>query len=189
MKNKITKIALAIMVITNMVLFVAPVNAETDDIASLVIPVRFQYNVDTESLEEGNAIPLEVTQDVFQNGKKLFNQGGSGFAVIDELKKARSFGRGGKIKITQGQLIDINGKTHQILLSSNAKGNYKVSSPAGVLIGASTAYNIAEAAFTAGSVTGSIFGVGVLLIPVAFFFKKGQEAKLAKGKIMFARIR
>ena len=188
MKKKITKIVLTLMVIAKMVFFVAPVNAETNNISNLVIPVRFQYNVDTEGLEEGNAIPLEITQDVYQDGKKLFNQGGAGYAIIDELKRARSFGRGGKIKITQGQLVDLTGKTHQIILSANSKGDYRISSPAGVLIGASTAYNIADAGFSAGSATGSILGIGALLIPVAYFFRKGQEAKLAKGKIMFAHI-
>ena len=122
MKNKIGKILIIGMVIARMIIFAAPIEAAgltTQDLSSLNIPVRFQYNIDTEGLEEGNAVPLEITQDVYLNERLVFKQGGAGFAVIDELKKARTLGRGGKIRITEGQLVDVNGKSHSIYLSAN----------------------------------------------------------------------
>lgn len=190
MKTKIGKIAMIMMILVRMIICAAPVSANQEiqeTITSLNVPVRFQYDIDTEGLEEGNAVPLETTQDIYLNGEKIFNQGGAGFAYIDELKRARFFGRGGKIRITRGQLVDIHGKSHEIYLSANSKGNYKFSSPAGVIMGASSAYSLAESGLQSGTAVGSIFGIGSILIPVAFFFQKGKEAKLARGKIIFAR--
>lgn len=189
MKNKIGKIAMILVVILRMIIFSAPVLAvEEQGLSSLNIPVRFQYDIDTEGLEEGNAVPLEITQDIYLNGEKTFNQGGAGFAYIDELKRARFFGRGGKIRINRGELVDINGRSHGIYLSATAKGNYKFSSPAGAVMGGATAFSWAESGIKSGTAVGTIFGLGSVLIPVAFLMKKGNEAKLSRGKIMFARI-
>lgn len=180
---------LALVLVKGLV-FTGPVSAEStqQDLSSLNIPVKFQYDIDTEGLEEGNAVPLEITQDIYLNGKKIFSQGGAGFAYIDELKKARFFGRGGKIRITHGELVDINGKSHSIYLMANAKGNYKFSSPAGAVMGGATAFSWAKEGVSSGTAVGTLFGLGSVLIPVAFAMKKGNEAKLSRGKIMFARI-
>jgi hypothetical protein len=188
MKNKFTKILVVMIVILQVTILNLPTNANNDNLSELVIPIRFKYDIDTEGLEQGNAIPLEITQDVYINGKKLFNENGSGYATIDEFKKAGFFGRGGKIKITQGQLTDINGKSHKVILNANSKGDYKISSPAGALTSAGLAYEIAEAGIYSATATGAILGVGVILIPVAYLFRKGSEAKLASGKIMFAHV-
>lgn len=156
--------------------------------AGLTIPVRFQFDIDTQGLEEGNALPIVVTEDVYYQGIKIFEKNNSGVAFISELKSARMFGRGGKIRVTNGEITDLNGVKHQIVLTASAGGSYKLSSPAGVLMGASTAYKFAQTAILVGSATGIIFSGGLLLVPLAFLMKKGNEAKLSKGKIMFAQV-
>jgi len=152
------------------------------------VPVRFLQNVETSDLELGDAIPLEITQDVYVNGVKLFAQGSGGIAYIDDFKPARCLGRGGYIRLSHGELQDIHGKKHEIAISSSAKGDFKYKSAAGALIGGSMAFNVSKEVLAAGSASGIIFGLGFILIPIAFLMSKGKEAKLSKGKIMFARI-
>ncbi|MEY3370442.1 MAG: hypothetical protein RLZZ361_1112 [Cyanobacteriota bacterium] len=182
--KRIINIALLIIILVQIL---APqVKAEYRN--DLLIPVRFLVDIDGKGIEKGNAIPLEITQDIYMDGKLLFKQGGAGYAEIAEIKHAGFLGRGGKILIRSGKLTDIRGQTHNITLSANAIGDRKLSSVSGTLIGGGLGYEIAKEGLISGTASGVLIGLGVGVIPLAYFLRKGQEAKLSCGKIMFARL-
>ena len=182
--KRIINIALIIILIAQT--FASQAQAESK--IDLAIPVRFLEEIDTRSIEKGNAIPLEITQDIYVDGKILFKQGGAGYAEVAEIKHAGFFGRAGKISINSGKLTDIKGVSHNISLSSNASGDHRLSAIGGSLATAGIAYELAEAAILGQEATGIIFALGFAFLPIAFLFRRGNEAKLSNGKIMFARL-
>ena len=182
--KRIINIALIIMVLTQVSIPAVQAESKSD----LVIPVRFLEDVDTKGIEEGNAIPLEITQDIYVDGKLLFKQGGAGYAEIAELRRAGFLGRGGKITIRNGKLSDIKGVSHNISLSANSSGDHKASALGGGIAGAGLAYDVAHTAIILGQASTILIGVGFIFLPIAFLFRRGNEAKLSNGKIMFARL-
>jgi len=182
--KRIINIALIIMTLTQVT---APaVKAESK--ADWAIPVRFIEDVNTRELEEGNAIPLEITQDIYINGKLLFKQGGAGYAEIAEFRRAGFLGRGGKLIIRSGIITDIKGQNHKISLSANSNGDYRISAISATLGTAGLAYEIAKLGFTSNETSGFLIALGAGIVPLAFLFRRGNEAKLSSGKIMFARL-
>jgi hypothetical protein len=181
------RITIVTLIIMTLVQAFAPA-AQAESISNLAIPVRFLEDIDGSAIEEGNAIPLEVTQDIYLDGKLLFKQGGAGYAEIADIKHAGLLGRGGKITIRKGKLIDVKGQSHNITLSANATGDQKLSAGAGTLIGGSLGYELARFGILSGTATGVLFALGVGIIPIAFLKRKGNEARLSSGKIMFAHI-
>ncbi len=190
MKNLLTKLTIAIMILIRSIIMAAPASAETTTSQNIMngIPVRFQYDINTKDIEQGNAIPLEIVHDIYIDGKKIFAQGGAGYAYVDTLKQARSFGRGGELSVSRGELIDVEGKAHHIYLSANANGDRKLMPMAGALMGAASTFEILEGATRVGSATGILFGAGTGLATVAGVLGKGKEATISRGKVMFATI-
>jgi sulfite reductase beta subunit-like hemoprotein len=182
--KRIINLALIIMTLTQAIAPAVQAESRTD----LVIPVRFVEDTDGSGIEDGNAIPLEITQDIYVDGKLPFKQGGAGYAEIADIKHASFLGRGGKITIRTGRLIDIKRQSHDITLSANASGDQRLSAVSGTLIGSSLGYELAREGILTGTATGALFAVGVGIIPIAYFMRKGQEARLSCGKIMFARL-
>lgn len=184
MKTKITKLALIIFALIQSLHLSLPVKANS--IVGQTIAVRFAHNVTTQGLENGTGIALEIIHDIYDaNGNRIFAQGGSGYAYVDHLKKSGFFGRGAKLNISRGVLIDVHGRAHDIALSANAKGDMRLSSAAGTLIGAASAFEAWEGV---GSATGAIFATGFTLIPIAYLMRKGNEATLPKSMVVFARL-
>jgi hypothetical protein len=182
--RKVINLVLTIIICTQIIGFKAQAEAKNE----FVIPVRFLEDVDGSGIEDGNAIPLEITEDTYVNGKLLFKQGGAGYAEVSSIKHAGFLGRGGKITIRTGRLIDINGKSHNITLSAKANGDERLSAVSGTFIASGLGYEIAKEGLISGSASGILVGLGVGFIPVAFFLRKGNEARLSSGKIMFARL-
>lgn len=188
MKNRIIKITLLLtLIIVRSVIMAAPVKAETIASNTIVepIPVRFQYDISTKDINEGEALPLEVVNDVYINGQKLFAQGNAGYAYIDELKHGRMLGRGGQLSISRGQLVDVNGKTHQVILSTSSKGNLRLSSASGALLMGATA---TDAIINSSSTVGTLLGVGLGVGALGYLLRKGDEATISRGKVMFAHL-
>lgn len=187
MSRKMKLLALIAFTALRAFVFAEAVQANTAYPEGADIPVRFLYDISTKDINEGDALPLEIVQDVYINGKKVFAQGSRGFAYIDELKKARWFGRSGKLRISRGQLLDVNGKQHNVFLSSSAKGDFKIGASAGALIGGAVAAD-GWINGIGSSATGAVLGAGLTLIPIAFLLSKGKEATISRGKVMFARL-
>ncbi len=184
MKNIITKLGIIMMILIRSILLAAPVSAELINNVQ-TIPVRFLSDVSTKDIEPGNAIPLQIVQDIYNGEQKLFAQGGAGYAYIDNLEAARSLGRGAKLSISRGVLVDINGKSHEVQLSANAKGDGRLMPVAGGLMAGVSSLELAS---NVGSATGIIFAVGAILSTIAVFRTKGREATLSSGKVMFATL-
>lgn len=181
------RITIVTLIIMTLVQAFAPA-VQAESVSDLAIPVRFLEDIDTRGLEEGNAIPLEITQDIYLDGKLLFKQGGAGYAEIAELSRAGFLGRGAKITIRSGIITDIKGQNHKISLSANSSGDHRLSAISGTLGTAGLAYDIARLGFTSGEASGVLLALGVGIVPLAFLFRRGNEAKLSSGKIMFARL-
>lgn len=184
MMNKISKLGIVVAIILRSVLFALPVSAELIN-SPQVIPVRFLADVSTKDIEPGNAIPLQIVQDIYNGEQKVFAQGGAGYAYIDNLEPSKSLGRGAKLSISRGVLIDINGRSHQIELNANAKGDGRLMPVAGGLMAGASSLDVAN---NVGSATGIIFAVGAILSTIAVFRSKGKEATLSSGKVMFATL-
>jgi len=129
----------------------------------LSIPVIFKYPVTSSQISTGDVIPISINEDVFVEKTLVFKKGTDGVIFIDAAKKGRSWGRGGKIEITNGKLTDAFGNEHVVKISTQAHGDSAAS--------------------------GKILPVvGVLVFwPLAFFgFKKGDDAVIPAGKIVYA---
>jgi hypothetical protein len=182
--NTIIKMLLVIVILTKAL--VIPVSANTEIQAG--IPVRFQSDISTRDIEQGNAIPLEIVHDIYIEGRKVFAQGGAGYAYIDQLQQARSLGRAGKMTISRGVLVDINGRSHEIYLNANAQGSRRIMPIAGGLMAGAASYGLVRDSVGAGSVLGLMFGTGAVLSTVAIVLSKGKEATISAGKVMFATL-
>lgn len=184
MKNTVVKLGIVMMILIRSILFSAPVNAESLNNVQ-TIPVRFLSDVSTKDIEPGNAIPLQIVQDIYNGEEKIFAQGGAGYAYIDNLEAAKSMGRGAKLSISRGVLIDIKGKSHEVQLNANAQGDGRLMPVAGGLMAGASSLDLAS---NVGSATGIIFAVGAILSTIAVFRSKGKEATLSSGKVMFATL-
>lgn len=173
------RLAIALMFLTNPLIALANTN---------VVPVRFLHNITTKDINQGDAIPLEIIHDINIDGHKIFAQGGAGYAHIDEVQKARWLGRGGKITISRGVIVDTLGNTHNVVLSHSSKGAFDLGSAAGALSIGAIGSDIIEAGAKAGSISGTLLGVGAGLGAASFLLGKGKEASIGRGKVMFAHL-
>ncbi len=148
--------------------FLAPLASYAEEnelnIPSLLsIPVIFKYPVTSSQISTGDVLPISINEDVYVEKTLVFKKGTDGVIFIDNAKKGRSWGRGGKIEITNGKLKDVFGNDHVVKISTQAKGDSAAS--------------------------GKILPIVSLVVfwPLAFFgFKKGDEAVIPAGKIVYA---
>lgn len=182
MKKKIAIALVLIMTQVNLVL------ANGEDQAVSSIPVRFLHNISSRDINQGDAIPLEIIHDINIKGHKVFAQGGAGYAYVDEVKKARWMGRGGKLSISRGVVVDVLGNTHNVFLSNDAKGEFRLGGIAGAISLGAVSSDILELGGRRGSVSGTILGIGSGLGAASLLMSKGNEATIGKGKVMFASL-
>jgi len=64
-----------------------------------------------------------IKDDVIINGVIVFCENDPAIIEIGELKKAKSFGRGGKITAVGGFAVDANGQSHRFILDKEFKGD------------------------------------------------------------------
>lgn len=187
MKNINQKITTIILLIA--ICFIQiPVQA-INEVSGLVVPIRFKYEVSSDSIEEGDAIPIEVVENVYLNNMILFRENGSGIAYVTSFKKSSFLGQGGKIEIRTGYLQDINGRRHNIILSSNAKGRGSLAPLVLSLATAGLAVNIWDAFSGTGNKASSIlYGSAASLGALGLATMTGKEAKLSPGKVIFAHV-
>lgn len=129
----------------------------------LSVPVIFKYPVTSNQIKTGDVIPVSVNEDVYVDQTLIFKKGTDGVAFIENSKNGRSWGRGGKIEITSGRINDVFGNEHTVKISTQAQGDSKAS--------------------------GKILPIVSLVVcwPLAFFgFKKGDEAVIPAGKLVYA---
>ena len=187
MKNKIQKMVIGILV--GMLLVVqVPVFAYEEG-SGLLVPVRFKYDVSSDSLQEGDAVPLEVVENVYLNGAVLFKEYSSGIAYVNSYKKSAFLGRGGKIEITSGYLNDVNGKRHSITLSSSAKGRGSLAPLILSLATAGLGVGIWQGigSLKAKSVP-ILLGSAATLGAIGLASMTGKEAVLSSGKVIFVHV-
>lgn len=184
MKTIIKKSVLIVLVICMFINTNAFAYSETD---GLIVPVRFKYEVKSSDLEEGNALALEVIENVYSSGMILFREYSSGVAYVDSYKKSSFLGQGGKIEVRAGYLIDVNGIRRNIIISSTSKGRGSLAPLALSLATAGLAVGIWQNighAKTIPILLGSAATVGTLGLASMV----GEEAVISPGKIMFAHV-
>lgn len=129
----------------------------------LSIPVIFKYPVTSNQIKAGDVIQIAVNEDVYIDKTLIFKKSTDGVVFIESSKNGRSWGRGGKIEITSGRITDVFGNEHTVKISTQAQGDSKAS--------------------------GKILPIVSLVVfwPLAFFgFKKGDEAVIPAGKLVYA---
>jgi len=155
--------------------------------ANLVVPVRFRYKVEGDELEAGDGIALEIVENIYVGNSLVFRQGDGGTAKVSSIKKSGIFGRGGSIEINSGDITDIYGRRHLISLTSSTKGSGTLGPVVLTLLTSGIAVAaVPELLFD--SFESTLFGAGLALAPVHFAMKKGKEAKVSNGKVMYARV-
>ena len=143
-----------------------PCYSATDELtipSLLSVPVIFKYPVTSNQIKAGDIIPIAVNEDVYIDQTLIFKKGTDGVAFIESSKNGRSWGRGGKIEISSGRINDMFGNEHTVKISTQAQGDSKAS--------------------------GKILPIVSLVVfwPLAFFgFKKGDEAVIPAGKLVYA---
>ena len=187
MKKNIEKMVIGVLV-GILLLVQVPVFAYEEG-GRLLVPVRFKYEVSSDSLQEGDAVPLEVVENVYLDSMVLFKEYSSGIAYVNSYKKSAFLGRGGKIEITSGYLNDVNGARHSITLSSSAKGRGSLAPLVLSLATAGLGVGIWQGI---GSVKAKsvpiLLGSAATLGAIGLASMTGKEAVLSSGKVIFAHV-
>lgn len=157
------------------------------EVSGLVVPVRFRYQVYGNDLQVGDGIPLEVVDNVYTGGNLIFRQGGGGFAKVSRVSKAGILGRSGTIEINSGEITDVQRNKHLISITSSSKGRGSLGPVILTLLSSGIAVEVVPDLLFNG-VASTLFGTGLALAPVYFIMKKGKEAKLSPGKVIFAHV-
>lgn len=187
MKNKIQKMVIG-MLVSVLLLLQVPVFAYGEG-SGLVVPVRFKYEVGSDSLQEGDAVPLEIIENVYSNNMLLFKENTSGIAYVSSFKKSSFLGQGGKIEVTLGYINDVNGIKRNITLSSSAKGRGSLAPLVLSLATAGLGVGIWQGigGIKAKSVP-ILLGSAASLGAIGLASMTGKEAKLSPGKVIFAHV-
>ena len=136
--------------------------------------------LNSDNVQLGDVIPLRVAKPVTYKGYRLINQGAYGEAIVREVKKARGFGRSGKIVLEvmnvttfDGHRVRVNAQSLLIAEGHNRKGlAWLVSIGGAVVIG------------TTGALTLGTSAVFLGLPCVSFGLVRGEEAVVKQGKIL-----
>ncbi len=188
MKDKIQKMVIGLLMGVILVVQL-PVFAYGEEGGGLVIPIRFKYEVSSDSLQQGDAIPLEIVENVYLNGMILFKEYDSGIAYVNSYKKSSFLGRGGKIEITSGYINDLNGIRHSITLSSSTKGRGSLAPLVLSLATAGLAVGIWQGIGSVSTKTVPILlGSAATLGTIGLASMAGKEAVLSSGKVIFAHV-
>ena len=100
--------AFAVNVPANTSIFISPVNTVTSK----------DQNITT--------IICDITNDVIIDDVIIFKAGDRAELHIGEVEKARCWGKGGKMLISNGFAYDVNGQKHKIIFSKNVYGEDKL---------------------------------------------------------------
>lgn len=140
--------------------------AESDKLkvpSDLSIPVSFAEPVTSNKVSSGDSIPVVINKDIYIGDVLVFKRGTDGVVYIDSSKKSGRWGSAGKIKITSGKLTDAFGNQHNVKISEKEKGDGKPSAKILPVIGA------------------------VVFLPLVLFgLRKGDQAVIPAGKIVYA---
>ena len=154
---------------------------------NLIVPVRFKYQVHGNELEAGDGVPLEIVENVYVGNDLVFRQGSGGIAKVSNIKRAGLLGRSGTIEINSGEITDMYGGRHLISFMYSSKGSGKLGPLVLTLLSSGLAIAVVpDLLFN--NLESTLFGTGLALAPIHFVTKKGKEAKVSDGKVMYARI-
>ena len=80
--------------------------------------------VDTVTSKDQNVTTIlcNITDDVIIDNVVVFKAGDRAELHVGEVEKARCWGKGGKMLISNGFAYDVNGQKHKILFSRNVYG-------------------------------------------------------------------
>lgn len=83
--------------------------------------------VDTVTSKDQNVstVICNIKDDVIIDGVVVFKAGDKAELHLGEVEKARCWGRGGKMLISNGFAYDVNGQKHKILFTKNVYGEDK----------------------------------------------------------------
>lgn len=71
--------------------------------------LQFQESVSTKTAKKGDQIQLRVYTDVVVDGKTLIKQDAPAIGIVESVRKPRSFGRKGELKLRLDSVRDIAG--------------------------------------------------------------------------------
>lgn len=91
--------------------------------SGLNVPFNFRNELRSNELEEGNIVPIMVHDDVFVKDILVFTKGTEGMATIGEVKKSKSWGRGGKLNLSNIKIKDKFGNEHLLSPTINKEGD------------------------------------------------------------------
>ena len=139
-----------------------------------IVTLSLNSPLNSEDIQEGKTVTLTVTIPVQLDGQEVIMRGAYGEATVTEAKRARSFGRGGKIVLVAKNVQTFDG--HRIALKGEPLtviGNNRK----GLALG----LTIAGAGLTAATVYCVPFvGMGALV--------RGRAAKVEAGELLQATI-
>ena len=153
----------------------------------LTIPIRFKYELQGDNLQAGDALAIEVIHDIYTNGILLFKTESTGYAKISSFKKSSFLGRGGKITINSGELIDIYGNKHFISFNQSTQGSSSVGPLVLTLLTSSIAVAAVPEILKKPKPSNVLFAAGLALSPLYFSSGKGKEANVQTGKVILAQ--
>lgn len=137
--------------------------SHSDNLRGTTIPVSVVSTVDSDRLNQGDIIPIVVTEDTYVDGQLVFAEGAKGTADITKVTKSGGHGRAGYIEIKEARIKDINGRNHNVQLSIIEKGESK--RPSAIFL--------------------TIIGVALTLIPFGIW-REGDPAYISGSKVFNA---
>jgi hypothetical protein len=72
-----------------------------------------------------STVPCYITEDVKIDGVVVFKAGDRAELHVEDIEKARCWGKGGRMLISNGYAYDVHGQKHKILFSRNLYGEDK----------------------------------------------------------------
>lgn len=156
------------------------------------IPILFKYPITSDQVKNNGLIKFAVADNVYVNEILLFRKDHEGIAHIKSFRNSMILGRGGRIEIKSGEVVDVYGNKHTLRFSEIIKGKNKNSAILLPLVVAGAAANViipAAAILTWG--TGSLVPlVGASAVTAGASltaFRKGEEAQLSSTKVIYAK--
>lgn len=137
--------------------------SHSDTLRGTTVPVSVVSTVDSDRLNQGDIIPIVVTEDIYVDGQQVFAEGARGTAEITKVVKSGGHGRAGYIEVKEARIKDVHGSNHNVQLSIIEKGESK--RPSAIFL--------------------SIIGVALILIPFGIW-REGDPAYISGSKVFNA---
>lgn len=112
-------ISLIIIFINSELVFATPIPEGTR------VPVSFLSGINSDKHDVDDMITIRIAEDVYIDGKKVFEKDSIGTAQISNLVKSGSHGRGGFVEIKNASINDVDKNSYNVDLIIAKKGKSK----------------------------------------------------------------